>query len=62
LKLRDAVQTREQGRIKVSCVNGDANKIRGANYETVLRIFVWFTPQLFFSRSEYLMRKLIDAL
>jgi hypothetical protein len=44
------VQTREQGRIEVSCVNGDANKIRSANYETVLklRIFVWFTPQLCF--------------
>jgi hypothetical protein len=59
----DAVQTVEQGRFKVPCANGDADKIRSANYETVLklRIFFWFTPQLF-SRSEHSLRKLIDAL
>jgi hypothetical protein len=58
--LRDAVQTMEQGRIEVPCVNGDADKIRS---ETVLkmRIFFLFTLQLF-SRSEHLVRKLIDAL
>jgi hypothetical protein len=53
----------EQGRIKFPCVNGDADKIRSANYETVLklRIFWGHTPQLF-SRFEHSMRKLIDAL
>ncbi len=57
------MQTMEQGRIEVLCVNGDADKIRSANYKTVLKIadFFWFTPQLF-SRSENLVRKLIDAL
>jgi hypothetical protein len=53
----------EQGRIEVPCVNGDADKIRSANYETVikLRIFLWFTPQLF-SGTDHSVRKLIDAL
>jgi hypothetical protein len=36
-KLRDAVQTMGQGRMEVPCVNGDADKIRSANYETVLK-------------------------
>jgi hypothetical protein len=63
LTLRDAVQTIEQGRIEVTCVNGVADKIRSANYEKVLilRILFWFAPQLF-SRSEHSVRKLIDAL
>jgi hypothetical protein len=63
LTLRDAVQTMEQGRIEVPCVNDDAVKIPSATYETVfkLRIFWGFTPQLF-SRSEHLVRKLICAL
>jgi hypothetical protein len=26
-----------QGRMEVPCVNGDADKIRSANYETVLK-------------------------
>ncbi len=49
--LRDAVQTMWQGRMKVPCVNGDAEKIRSANYETVLkwRIFFLFRPLLFFT-------------
>jgi hypothetical protein len=53
----------EQGRIEAACVNGDADKIRSANYERVLklRIFFGFTPQLF-SRSEHSVCKLIDAL
>jgi hypothetical protein len=57
------VQTIEQWRIEVPCVNGDADRIRSANYETVLKwqIFFWFTPQLF-SRYEHSVRKLIDAL
>jgi hypothetical protein len=52
------VQTIEQGRIEVPHVNADANKIRSANYETVLKlqIFFWFTPQLF-SRSEHSVGK-----
>jgi hypothetical protein len=33
--LRDAVQTMGQGRMEVPCINGDADKIRSANYETV---------------------------
>jgi hypothetical protein len=37
LTLRDAVQTMEQGPIDVPCINGDADKIRSANYETVLK-------------------------
>jgi hypothetical protein len=63
LTLRDAVQTVEQGRIKVPCVNDDADKIRSAIYETVfkLRIFLGFPPQPF-SRSEHSVCKLIDAL
>jgi hypothetical protein len=28
----------EQGRIEVPCINGDADKIRSANYETVLNL------------------------
>jgi hypothetical protein len=53
----------EQGRIEVPCVNGDADKIRSANYEPVenLRIFFLFGPRLF-SRSEHSGRKYIDAL
>jgi hypothetical protein len=40
-----------QGRMKVPCVNGDADKIRSANYETVLewRIFFLFVPVSFFT-------------
>jgi len=26
-----------QGRMEVPCINGDADKIRSANYETVLK-------------------------
>ncbi len=35
--------------MEVPCVNGDADKIRSANYETVLkgRIFFLFGPRLF---------------
>jgi hypothetical protein len=33
--LNDAVQTKGQGRMEVPCVNGDADKIYRANYETV---------------------------
>jgi hypothetical protein len=53
----------EQGRIKVSCVNGKADKIRSANYEPVLnsRIFFLFGLRLF-SCSEHSVRKSIDAL
>jgi hypothetical protein len=38
-----------QGRMEVPCVNGDADKIRSANYETVLkyRIFLVRTSSLF---------------
>ncbi len=58
LTLRDAVQTMEQGRMEVRCVNGDADKIRSANYETVLkwRIFFLFGPRLFL-RYEHSVRK-----
>ncbi len=63
LTLRDAVQTMEQGRIQVPCINDDADKIRSTNYETVfkLRIFLGLTPQPF-SRSEHSVFKLIDEL
>jgi hypothetical protein len=49
--------------IEVSCVNGDADRIRSANFEIVLnlRIFFWFGLHLF-SRSDDSGRKLIDAL
>jgi hypothetical protein len=42
----------EQGRIEVPCVNGIADTIRSANYETALKVLIFFgfTPQLF-SRS-----------
>ncbi len=33
--LKNAVQTKGQERMEVPCVNGDADKIRSANYETV---------------------------
>ena len=58
LTLRDAVQTMGQGRMEVPCVNGDADKIRSANYETVLewRIFFLFGPRLFL-RYERSVRK-----
>jgi hypothetical protein len=38
-----------QGLMEVPCVTGDADKIRSANYETVLkwRIFFLFGPHLF---------------
>jgi hypothetical protein len=47
-----------QGRMEVPCVNGDEDKIRIANYETVLkwRIFFLFGPRLFF-RNEHSVRK-----
>jgi hypothetical protein len=47
-----------QGRMEVPCVNGDADKIRRANYETVLkwRIFFLFGPRLFL-RYEHSVRK-----
>jgi hypothetical protein len=32
--LKDAVQTKGQGGMEVPCVNGDADKISSANYET----------------------------
>jgi hypothetical protein len=52
----------EQGRIKVPCVNGDADKIHSANYGSFSNCgFFWFTAQLF-SRSEHSVRKLMDAL
>jgi hypothetical protein len=50
----DAVQTMEQGRMKVSCVNGDAEKIRSVNYETVLKWRIFFlvrTASLFTLRT-----------
>jgi hypothetical protein len=48
----------EQRRIEVPCVNGDAGRIRSANYEPDLnsRIFFLFGP-LLFSRSEHSVRK-----
>jgi hypothetical protein len=44
-----AVQTMGLGRMEVPCVNGDADKIRSANYETVLkwRKFFLFGQRLF---------------
>jgi hypothetical protein len=47
-----------QERVEVPCVNGDAVKIRSANYETVLkwRIFFLFRPRLFL-RYEHSVRK-----
>jgi hypothetical protein len=47
-----------QGRMKVLCVNGDAEKIRSANYETDLkwRNFFLFAPRLFL-RYEQSVRK-----
>jgi hypothetical protein len=47
-----------QGRMEILCVNGDADKIRSANYETVLkwRIFFLFGPHLFL-RYEPSVRK-----
>jgi hypothetical protein len=52
-----------QGRMEIPCVNGDADKIRSANYETVLKrwIFFLFGPRLFL-RNEHSVRKYIDAL
>jgi hypothetical protein len=48
----------EQRRIEVPCVNGDAEKIRSANYEPDLnaRIFFLFGPRLFL-RFEHSVRK-----
>jgi hypothetical protein len=49
-----AVQTVEQGRIEVPCINDDADKIRSKSYETVfkLRIFFWVhTATLFTLRT-----------
>jgi hypothetical protein len=52
------VQTTGQGRMEVPCVNGDADKIRSANYETFLkwRIFFLLGPHLFL-RYEHSVRK-----
>jgi hypothetical protein len=36
------VQATGQGRLEVSCVNGDADKIRSANYETFLKWRIFF--------------------
>jgi hypothetical protein len=43
----------EQGRIEVPCVNGNADKIRSANYETILilKIFLVHTAALFMLRT-----------
>jgi hypothetical protein len=48
----------EQGCMEIPCVNGDADKIRSANYETVLkwRIFFLFGLCLFL-RYEHSVRK-----
>jgi hypothetical protein len=43
-----------QGRMEVPCVNGDADKIRSANYETVLKwriFFLVWTVYLFTLRT-----------
>ncbi len=47
-----------QGRKEVPCVSGDADKIRSANYETVLKwqIIFLFGPRLFL-RYEHSVRK-----
>jgi hypothetical protein len=47
-----------QGRMEVPCVNGDADKICSAIYETVLKwlIFFWFGLCLFL-RYEHSLRK-----
>jgi hypothetical protein len=52
-----------QGRMEVSCVNGDADKICSANYEKVFkwRIFFLFGPRLFL-RYEHSVRNKIDTL
>jgi hypothetical protein len=57
------MQTMEQGCIEVPSVNGKADKIRGSNYELVLKLQIFFVFGLrLFSRSEHLVRKSIDAL
>jgi hypothetical protein len=43
-----------QGRMEVPCINGDADKIRSANYETVLKRQIFFlvrTASLFTLRT-----------
>jgi hypothetical protein len=47
------VQTMGQGCMKVPCVNGDADKIRSANYETVkmANFFLVRTVSLFTLRT-----------
>jgi hypothetical protein len=57
-RLLQTVQTMGQVRMEVPCVNGDADKIRSANYETVSkwRIFFLFGPRLFL-RYEHSVRK-----
>jgi hypothetical protein len=58
LPLKDAVQTMGQRRMEVPCVNDDADKIRSANSEKVLkrRIFFLFGSRLFL-RYEHSVRK-----
>jgi hypothetical protein len=51
LKLRDAVQTTEQRRIEVPCVNGDAERIRIANYEPDLNSRIVRAASLFTLRT-----------
>jgi hypothetical protein len=44
----------EQGRIEVPCVNGDADKNRSANYETVLKLRIFFGSHRSFSMANSL--------
>jgi hypothetical protein len=50
-----------QGRMEVPCVNGDADKIRSANYETVLkwRIFFLFNRVTFYATNFRFANKLM---
>jgi hypothetical protein len=43
--LRDGLQTMEQRRIEVPCVNDDAERIHSANYEPDLNLQIYFLVQ-----------------